>query len=257
MVITLRTRLGGSFSFPGPDVAYLMSPWKNSCYSILTERSCTRLGAGRRAVHQAMADVFGDGHSFDGVRFDGKTDPQIVTELLRETGRDEPPSDEVIDAVCERYLGYLEEELTAGRRQSLLYPGVQDLLGRLEGRSDTVIGLLTGNLERGAHLKLRFAGLEPGRFRVGAYGSDAPHRPDLPPIAAARASQLMGRVPTGAEVVIIGDTPSDVTCGISIRARAIGVATGHYVAQDLQSAGAYAVFEDLADPIAVESAIFA
>ncbi len=214
-------------------------------------------GAGRRAVHRAMATVFGDGHVYDGVRFDGKTDPEIIAELIDEAGHEGPPSDDVIDNVCERYLEFLQDELVAIGDQSRIYPGVGDLLDRLEKRSDVLMGLLTGNIERGAHLKLRSASIEPGRFRVGAFGSDAAQRPALPSIAAARASEFMGRVPTGAEVVIIGDTPADVTCGNSIRARAIGVATGRYVVDDLELAGAYAVFEDLSDPIAVESAIFA
>ena len=214
-------------------------------------------GAGRRAVNRAMAAIFGDGHAFDSVRFDGKTDPEIVSELIREAGHEGPPSEEVIENVCDRYLEFLEVELVAVRGQSHLYPGVEDLLGRLEKRSDVVIGLLTGNIERGAHLKLRSVSLEPNRFRVGAYGSDAAERQALPSIAAARASELMGRVPTRADIVIIGDTPADVACGSSIRARAIGVATGRYFADDLHSAGAYAVFQDLSDPIAVESAIFA
>ena len=85
-----------------------------------------------------------------------------------------------------------------------------------------MLGLLTGNVAQGAALKLRSGGIAPERFRVGAYGSDAAHRPDLPPIAARRAEPIFGRVPRGAEVVIIGDTPADVACGAGIEARALG-----------------------------------
>jgi phosphoglycolate phosphatase len=117
------------------------------------------------------------------------------------------------------------------------------------------LGLLTGNLARGADLKLRSGGIDPGRFRVGAYGSDAAHRPALPEIAARRAEPLFGRIPTGAEVVIIGDTPADIHCGQGIAARAVGVATGGYSVSDLAACGPHAVFENLSDTERVMDAI--
>jgi phosphoglycolate phosphatase-like HAD superfamily hydrolase len=134
-------------------------------------------------------------------------------------------------------------------------PGVHSLLDRLEIEPGIVLGLLTGNLEEGAALKLRSGGLDPRRFRVGAYGSDAAERPDLPPIAARRAERYFGRVPSGAEVVIIGDTPADVDCGRCIGARAVGVATGAYSVADLEGCGAHAVFRNLSDTDRVMAAI--
>jgi phosphoglycolate phosphatase-like HAD superfamily hydrolase len=134
-------------------------------------------------------------------------------------------------------------------------PGVLPLLDRLEARDDVVLGLLTGNLEPGAALKLRSGGIDPGRFRVGAYGSDAAHRPHLPEIAARRAEPFFGRVPRGSEVVIIGDTPADVHCGQGIAARAIAVATGAYSVSDLAACGPHAVFSDLSATEQVVDAI--
>jgi phosphoglycolate phosphatase-like HAD superfamily hydrolase len=129
-------------------------------------------------------------------------------------------------------------------------------LGALEGREDAILGLLTGNIERGAALKLSAAGIEPGRFRIGAYGSDSAVRADLPAIATARAAPLMGRVPLGSDVVIIGDTPADMTCGEGVGARAIGVATGRHSVVELLAAGGHIAFEDLADTASVLDAIF-
>jgi phosphoglycolate phosphatase-like HAD superfamily hydrolase len=126
-------------------------------------------------------------------------------------------------------------------------PGFPGLLDRLEQEEGVVLGLLTGNVARGAELKLRSAGIDPERFRVGAYGSDAAHRPELPPIAAKRAARFFGREPTGPEVVIIGDTPADIACGSCIDARAVAVATGGYSLVDLAACGPHAVFEDLSD----------
>lgn len=203
-------------------------------------------GAGRRAITAALAELVGDRAAFARIRFDGKTDPQIVGELLAAAGDPGPHDREHVGAVCERYVTLLERELatTTGTR---LMPGFPGILDRLEAEAGVVLGLLTGNLERGAALKLRAAGIDPARFKVGAYGSDAAHRPDLPPIAARRAEPFFGRAPAGGEVVIIGDTPADVACGAAIGARAVAVATGSYTVAELAACGAHAVFEDLGD----------
>ena len=119
-----------------------------------------------------------------------------------------------------------------------------------------MVGLLTGNVQEGASLKLAAAGIDAARFRVGAFGSDHARRDQLPAIAAARGEKAMGFAPRGESLVIIGDTPADVTCGASLAARAIAVATGSYSSSELRAAGAYAVFEDLSDTRAVVDAIF-
>lgn len=212
-------------------------------------------GAGRRAITAALAQEIGDASVFQQVRFDGKTDPQIVKELLEAAGHSLPHSEERVQAVCTRYIALLEEELTAATRSMRLMPGFPTILDRLEATEGVVLGLLTGNLARGAALKLRAAGLDPERFRVGAFGSDSGHRPDLPAIAAERAAPLFGRVPAGEEVVIIGDTPADIACGSGIGARAVAVATGSYGVAELAACGAHAVFPDLADVDAAIAAI--
>ena len=213
-------------------------------------------GAGRRAITAALADRLGAGDAWRHIRFDGKTDPQIVRELLEAAG--DPAADDpgVIADVCERYVAHLEEELARTPGDTRLLPGVPSLLDRLEARGDVVLGLLTGNVVRGAGLKLRAGGLDPARFLVGAYGSDSSHRPDLPAIAAERAAPLFGRTPAGATVVIVGDTPADVTCGRAIGARAVAVATGSYAVTALTDAGAHAAFDDLSDTDAVLAALF-
>jgi phosphoglycolate phosphatase-like HAD superfamily hydrolase len=203
-------------------------------------------GAGRRAIRAALGDLIGDDTVFDRVRFDGKTDPQIVAELLHEAGREDPCEEERIAEVCRRYVLLLEQELAARRTTVTLMPGVHALLDRLENEAGVVLGLLTGNVERGASLKLQAGGLDPRRFRLGAYGSDSAYRPDLPSIAARRAEPHFGRVPDGDEVVIIGDTPADIACGRGICARAVGVATGSYSVDELATHEPHAVFPDLA-----------
>lgn len=212
-------------------------------------------GAGRRAITAALSEAVGDIDAFSGIRFDGKTDPQIVGELLVAAGHGAPHDAAHVAALCERYVTLLEQELQGLGTGTVVMPGVPELLDRLEAEHSVVLGLLTGNLARGARLKLSAAGIAPDRFRVGAYGSDSAHRPDLPAVAATRAEPFFGRLPEGEEVVIIGDTPADIYCGSGIGARALGVATGGYRVEELASCEPHAVFADLSDTAAVLAAI--
>jgi phosphoglycolate phosphatase-like HAD superfamily hydrolase len=216
-------------------------------------------GAGRRAIGRALIDLAGTSGPVGGHRFDGKTDPQIVRELLSLAGHPDAEMPERVRAVCDRYLELLAEEL-AGPTQTRVMAGVRELLtalARPETEGRVLVGLLTGNLERGAALKLRSAGIDPSRFAVGAYGSDAAHRPELPAIARRRAESLTGRSIAGPDVVVIGDTPDDVACARPIGARTVAVATGRYDVSILAAAGATHVFADLSDTAAVLDALLA
>ena len=211
-------------------------------------------GAGRRAIHAALRESFGSVGPAD-LWFDGKTDRQIVRELMRAEGHDDDRIDERMDQLLENYLVHLDRELRSPEHYPLVFAGVVELLEALEAREDVVLGLLTGNLERGAAAKLRRVGLDPARFSVGAFGSDHEHRTELPGIAQKRACQLLGCEVAGASVVVIGDTPADVLCGRGIGARSIGVATGRYDVGQLAAHGAHAVFPDLTATSAVVGAI--
>lgn len=204
-------------------------------------------GAGRRAILAALAEHIPNPAGTEGIRFDGKTDPQIVMELLGAAGDPSPRDAAKIAAVLECYVQHLEQDLAVHGARSRLMPGIPALLDALEAETSVVLGLLTGNVAPGARLKLRAAGLDPERFPVGAFGSDHAERGALPPIAARRAEPYFGRAPTGPEVVIIGDTPADVSCGACIGARAIAVATGGYGLRELEATGAHAVFADFSD----------
>ena len=217
-------------------------------------------GAGRRAIQRALIDEMGTAGPIDRYRFDGKTDPQIVRELLTLAGHPEAEAEERIAAVCRRYVGHLTAELKQRPHNMRLLPGVRGLLAALEphetaGRA--LVGLLTGNLEGGAALKLVAVGLDPARFAVGAYGSDSARRPDLPAIAADRAARRTGRCFVGADIVIVGDTPDDVACARPIGARTVAVATGFFDVNQLRVAGAAHVFENLTDTKAVTDALLA
>ncbi len=211
-------------------------------------------GAGRRAVHQAMEEVFGatvpTGHEFD-----GKTDPQIIRELMRIAGVDDATIDARLEVAIGRYVELLRKELAAIDASGLTYPGIGPLLDVLESRDDVLLGLLTGNVHEGANAKLAAVGIARDRFKVGAFGSDHERRPELPGIAQRRAMEHLGHDVPGGNVIVIGDTPADMRCGAGIGARAIGVATGRYSVEDLLACNAAAVFADLSDTDAVMRAI--
>lgn len=212
-------------------------------------------GAGKRAVTRALKDVFGSTGPED-YHFDGKTDPQIVRELMKLDGVD----DKTIDAKMHRLLNVYIENLTYELRapdkpRPRTLSGVPELLDALEARSDVVMGLLTGNIERGARMKLDAVGIEFSRFRVGAFGSDHERRPQLPAIARERCRRQTGAFVQGAQVVVVGDTPDDMTCGRALGAQAIGVATGRFSVPQLMEHRPIAAFEDLSDTQAVLEAI--
>ncbi|MGH7634190.1 MAG: HAD family hydrolase, partial [Gemmatimonadaceae bacterium] len=181
-------------------------------------------GAGRRAMTAALEHVFGGAGPTD-YRYDGKTDPQIVRDLMRAAGHSDAAISEGMEPLIRFYLARLEVELASGMHTHV-FEGVLPLLDMLGARSDIVPGLLTGNLRAGAALKLRSAGIDIGRFRVGAFGSDHHHRHELPAIAQQLAAQDLGLDVPGSRILVIGDTPADIACGRALGARAIAVATG-------------------------------
>jgi phosphoglycolate phosphatase len=210
-------------------------------------------GAGRAAMQRALADVFGTAGPTDSLPMAGKTDWQIITELLTAAGI-EPASIEAHLPQC--YQAIARHMLdTARERQIRACPGVPALLDRLTADRDLMLGLLTGNLHVTAPIKLRAARLDPAFFLVGAYGSDGRIRAELPAVAIARAEALTGGEVRGQEVVIVGDTPADITCGQHLGVTAVGVATGQYSVEALKAVGAKHVFADLANLDAVVSTL--
>lgn len=210
-------------------------------------------GAGRRAMEAALTATFGTAGAAS-YRYDGKTDRQIVRELMREAGFSDDEIDARMPAVIARYLEQLERQLAMPESRVRAMPGVMELLDAIAGVPHHIPGLLTGNVEPGAARKLAAASIDIGFFQVGAFGSDHERREELPAIARGRARELGHDLP-GEALVIIGDTPSDVSCGRPLGARAIAVATGRYGTSDLAACGPAAVFEDLRDTAAVLSAI--
>ncbi len=131
---------------------------------------------------------------------------------------------------------------------------MSEVVRALRLRKDALVGLLTGNIERGARAKLKPTGLLPF-FRVGAFGSDDADRRRLPAIARARAHTLVGREFPCDRVIIIGDTPLDVDCARACGAVAVAVATGQHRLDELSACTPDLLFPDFSDADAVLHAL--
>jgi phosphoglycolate phosphatase len=210
-------------------------------------------GAGRAAMARALAATYGTAGAIDRYDFRGKTDPRAILDILSEAGLAEPEIAARLEACYERYVEELEALI--GRDGSVdVLPGIPELVRMLSDREDTVVGLLTGNIEGGARVKLRSTGLWP-LFRVGAFGSDHADRRQLPDIACRRARALTGATIPFERVTIIGDTPLDVDCARACGAVAVAVATGHHPFEELAACAPDHLFRDFSDVVATLNAL--
>ncbi len=196
--------------------------------------------AGTRALNRAFFELFGIRDAFRDIKMAGMTDIQIMKEGLRVHGLSGLNGE--VDAMVRKYLQFLAEEIENPWRK--VKPGVFEILGALKEES-IPFGLLTGNLEEGAKIKLRPFGLD-NCFPAGAFGSDHEDRDRLLPIAIMRFSCLGVNAPVE-RCIIIGDTPRDVKCAKTHGARCIAVATGPYSRESLMDAGADLVVDTLSE----------
>lgn len=179
----------------------------------------------------------------DGYDFSGKTDQQIVLELVELAGLARDEALERLPRARDVYLAHLEARLDGGLMEVL--PGVEELLGDLAARAGVALGLLTGNWEAGARIKLSRFDLARF-FPFGAYGDDAIERPELLPVALERAHRATGRRFAPEEVLIVGDSCRDVACGQAHGVPVLAVTTGWTTAERLTEAGAQRVVTSLA-----------
>ncbi|MCB1058504.1 MAG: HAD hydrolase-like protein [Acidobacteria bacterium] len=212
---------------------------------VLFDIDGTLLSCGRQVGEMflaALEEVYQRPCAIDGYSFAGKTDPQIVLDLLTAAGLERPAILERLPRMQQLYLGWLEERLDPERMR--LLPGVREVLGRLASRRDLQLGLLTGNWRRGAMAKLGRFGLE-SHFPFGAFGDDGVDRPSLLPVALDRAERVSGRRFRAEETVIVGDSLLDVACGRAHGVPVLAVATGFTSGDALASGGASWVVENL------------
>jgi phosphoglycolate phosphatase-like HAD superfamily hydrolase len=199
--------------------------------------------AGETALARAMEKIHGSNHGLAGLEIAGRTDKWIVEQLLARQGK--PNGTDEVGRFLDVYAELLAEELP--RRKGGLHPGVMGILEEGHRRPDIVQALLTGNIEKGARLKLTRYGVNHF-FQFGAFADDSSVRNELGPHAKRRAKEHHGEEFPPERIFIIGDTPHDVACARAIGAKAIAVATGAFSEKELKDCGADAVFSDLGHP---------
>jgi len=207
-------------------------------------------GAGARALERAVAAAFDLGSVTARFSFAGGTDPAIFRRLLADCGIE--PTAEALARTFDVYPDILREEIerATGYRVN---PGMQDALDALAALppGSLAVGLGTGNVEPGARIKLARADLNR-HFPFGGFGSDAEDRAALLGVGAARGAARLGRPLAECDVLVVGDTPLDVSAAHAIGARCLAVATGGGTREALGSAGADYLFDTLADPGALD-----
>ncbi len=181
----------------------------------------------------------------------GKTDYQIMTETAQRLDIPTKHVEERRTKIQDKLVEHTSPLSNTAQMQIL--SGVQDLVAELHEREDVTLGLLTGNIEATAYLKLRPHGLD-AVFPFGAFGNDHIDRAALPPIALHRANTRAGRAAfTSDNTVIIGDTLNDIRCAKAHNIKVVAVATGHDSAETLRNAGADTVVPDFVDKPAMVS----
>ena len=198
--------------------------------------------AGQRAIGRATAERFGGSGDLDGVEIAGRTDTGIAHQILAKHG--EPVTEESVTAFLDFYLELLAHELP--RSKGRVMPGVLPLLQRLERQPDTALGLLTGNLKRGAQLKLEHYNLWQF-FAFGAFADDHHDRNELGAFALTRAEEGTGIKFESARIDVIGDTGHDIACGKAFGARTVAIATGSWPRERLTEYAPDFLFDDLSD----------
>jgi phosphoglycolate phosphatase len=211
-------------------------------------------GAGIRAMNRACEELVRHGQALANIPVAGRTDRVILSDVVAQAGH--KLDDGLLERLRERYIANLREEIerpglpqsfeSLGSRGGLkaIMPGIRELLGTLEQRNDVFLGLLTGNFEAGARIKLEHFDLWR-YFRCGAFGDDSADRNDLVPFAVLRARQCGVPELAPEHILVVGDTPHDIACARAAGALPVAVATGGFTAQQLRQHGADIVFHDL------------
>lgn len=165
---------------------------------------------------------------------EGKTDRQIVFEVLQKKGLERNDIEEKLNEMFHIMINYVQKNIA--KEEIVVMPGVKEFLTKLKN-NNYKNGILTGNVEEIANIKLNLAGLE-NFFEIGAYGNETEKRAELVEIAKEKANKKFDIVFENSDIYIVGDSIRDIYCGREAGVKTIGVSSGVYTKQDLENAGA-------------------
>lgn len=207
-------------------------------------------GAGERSLREAVRERFNVEEDLSGITIAGATDALIARLILEKHGL--PVTTENTTALLDAYVHLLKGRMAL--HDGRLLPGIVALLDKLRERDDCVLALLTGNLVRGAEIKLTHYGVWD-YFEFGAFADDHHDRNELGKFAQTRAFEKRGEQFAPEDIYILGDTPRDIECGRAIGAKTVAIATGNYSLAELAEHRPDFLFEDLSDSEAVIAAL--
>ena len=202
-------------------------------------------GAGRRAMNKGLSGMLGkDQVNLQGIDFGGRTDPQIIRDILIANGLAAQEAEHALADALHAYVDAYTE--TFQNEYVTALDGAVELVKRLAEHDHIQLALLTGNVQTTAYIKVGAIGLE-GFFPFGAFGSDYEDRAQLPGVAVERAMAHNGNSYSEKNIIIIGDTKHDILCGRHLNVFSIAVSTGHYNSDDLSQYNPDVLLDDLSE----------
>jgi phosphoglycolate phosphatase len=199
-------------------------------------------GAGVVALKRVIEKRYGVKDDLDDIEIAGRTDSGIAASILKKYGTNE--ADGNVTRFLDEYLSFLKQ--TVSTTDGKILPGMSEILKQMKAKPDRVLGLLTGNVKRGAELKLQHYGLWDF-FEFGAFADDHHDRNQLGEFARARAEEKHGHDFDAAQIDVIGDTGHDIACGKAFGARTVAIATGSWSREQLAAHKPDFLFDDLAN----------
>ena len=207
-----------------------------------------RFGTFKDYTVPMLQTVFGTAGCLPDLVVSGMTDLQIVEESLRGEGITREHISAQKDQLRICYIAEMKRAIREGAHVIEAIPGAREALEAVHNHPRYRSGLLTGNIEPAAHLKVESAGLAEYFTLPGAFGDESFDRRDLPAKAAQRINEHLAVRLEPEQFIVIGDTPNDVACARHFGARVVSVATGRmHSADDLQACNPDALLSDLLD----------
>jgi phosphoglycolate phosphatase len=189
-------------------------------------------GATTRCIWQAAEMTVG--HELPRMQLtSGRLDQQLFNDVLANAKIADAAK--YLNRYKSTYLQLLDAELSAKRDQIKVMPGVRALLAKLATRDDVVVGLLTGNFRESTMAKLKYAAIDASIFKIGAFAEDADDRPGLVAAAIDQVADRIGQRPAPSQLIIIGDTPRDISAARQAGTKVLSVATGTYTLEQLKA----------------------
>ena len=208
-------------------------------------------GIGQNSAGVSLARVFGTAGRVDQIYPTGRTIEAIFEDTLVDAGFSREDYLLKRDALYADFFAEFTSRLDRNEHQIRSLPGAQRLVEILGQREGLILGLTTGNHQSTARYKLRLAGFDLGLFKVGAYGDETTHRPDLVRLAHARAEEVSRQEISASKTYVVGDTVRDVESAREFGAVSIAVATGMADPDQLAAASPDHLLPGLEDTSAV------